>query len=59
VARKGAQPWSGTTTRRLRGELDNSGRLQGGLDDGTGSGEVDDGMGSKEFLAGNFGSLTA
>jgi hypothetical protein len=46
-------------TRRLRGELDDSGRLQGGLDDGTGSGEVDDGMGSREFLAGNFGSLTA
>jgi hypothetical protein len=49
AARKGARPWLGTTVRRLRG----------GLDSSTGSGEVDDGASSREFLTGNFGSLTA
>jgi hypothetical protein len=29
-------------------------RLQGGLDDGTGSGELDDGAGSREIFSGRF-----
>jgi hypothetical protein len=29
-------------------------RLQGGLDDGTGSGEVDDSVGSREIFGGKF-----
>jgi hypothetical protein len=49
AVRKGARLWLGTTVWRLRG----------GLDDGTGSGEVDDGASSREFSAGDFGSLTA
>jgi hypothetical protein len=32
-------------------------RLRGGLDDGTGSGEVDNGMGSRQIFSGKFGQL--
>jgi hypothetical protein len=41
---KGPQSWSGMTVWRL----------QGGLDDGTGSGKVDDGAGSREIFGGKF-----
>jgi hypothetical protein len=41
---KGPRPWSGTMVRRL----------WGGLDDGTGSGEVDGNTGSKEIFGGKF-----
>jgi hypothetical protein len=32
-------------------------RLRGGLDDGTGSGEVDNGMGSRQIFSGKFCQL--
>jgi hypothetical protein len=40
-------------------DLTMAGRLWGGLDDDTGSGEVDDGMDPGKFWARNFGILTA
>jgi hypothetical protein len=41
------------TARRLQGGLDDS-TGSGEVDDSTGSGEVDDGVGSREFFARKF-----